>query len=107
MNNDNGFDLLIDVVFGMGTQIGRIVPKHQDLVISFSLGEGENIPKFHLRALQIRGENFLLQDKTGQINNLTGKYIMKPTTNTVGHHKTSQRKTPQHLLLSTNTRDTS
>ena len=84
MNNENGFDLVVVVViFAATTQLGRLVTKAQDLVISFQLGEGENIPKFHLRALQIRGENFLLQDKTGQINNLTGKYIMKPTTNTV------------------------
>ena len=42
-----------------------------------SLYEGENLPQLYLRALHIRSENFLLQDKTGQINNLTGKYIME------------------------------
>ena len=60
MNNDNGFDLLIDVVFDMSTQLGRIGPKHQDLVISFNLGEGEKIPQFNLRDLQIRSKTFLL-----------------------------------------------
>ena len=73
MNNDYGFDLIIAVVFVMSTQLGGLVPKSQDLVISFFLGEVETLPQFHLRALQIRTEIFLLQDKTGKINNLTGK----------------------------------
>ena len=77
MNIDIVFDLLISVVFAMSPQIGVLEPKSQDLVISFCLGEGENIPQFHLRALQIRSEIFLLQDQTGKINNLTGKYIME------------------------------
>ena len=46
-------------------------------MISFHIGEGETIPKFHLRALQFRIEIFLFLDKTGQINNLTFKYIME------------------------------
>ena len=54
-------------------QLVVLVPKYQDLVISFCLGEGETIPQLHLRALQIRSEISLLQDKTGKINNLTGK----------------------------------
>ena len=41
-NNDNGFDLLIAVVFAMIPQLGRLGPKHQDLVIPFSLGSEEN-----------------------------------------------------------------
>ena len=44
MNNDNGFDLLIAVVFDMSTQIVGIGTKAQDIVISFRLGEGEDIP---------------------------------------------------------------
>ena len=77
MNIDIVFDIMIAVVFSMSTQPRWLEKKPQDLVISFCLGEGENIPQFHLRALQIRSEIFLLQDKTGQINNLTGKYIME------------------------------
>ena len=47
MNNENGFDLVVVVViFAATTQLGRLVTKAQDLVISFQLGEGENIPKF-------------------------------------------------------------
>ena len=38
MNNDNGFDLLIFVVFSMIPQIGVIGPKPQYLVISFCRG---------------------------------------------------------------------
>ena len=75
MNNDNDFDLLIDVVFAMSTQIGGLGTKAQEPVIYFCLGECETLPQLHLRALQIRSEMFLLQDKTRQINNLTGKYI--------------------------------
>ena len=55
---------------GLGT-------KNQDLVISFCLVEGENIPQLNLRALQIRSEILLLQDETEKIDNLTGKYIME------------------------------
>ena len=75
MNNDNGFDLLIAVVFAMSPQLGLLGPKAQDLVISFRLGEGETLAQLHLRYIQIRDEIFLLQDKPGQTNNPTGKYI--------------------------------
>ena len=40
MNNDNGFKLIISVVFAMSPQLGGIGTKDQHLVISFSLGEG-------------------------------------------------------------------
>ena len=73
MNNDNIFDLFIAFVFAMSTQLGGLGPKYQDIVISFSIGEGENTPQLNLRDLQIRSENFLFQDETGQINNLKGK----------------------------------
>ena len=63
MNNDNGFDLLIDVVFEMSSQLGGLGPKYQDLVISFHLAEGEALPQLHPRDLHIKSENFLLQDK--------------------------------------------
>ena len=33
MNNDNGFDLIIAVVFAISTQLGGFGPKSQDLVI--------------------------------------------------------------------------
>ena len=65
MNNDNLFDFIISVVFAsMSPQLGVLGPKSQDLVVSFTLVEGENIPQFHLRALQIRSEIFLLQYET-------------------------------------------
>ena len=54
MNNYNGFDLLIYVVFSMSPQLGGRVPKAKDLVISSCLDEGETLPQFHLRYLQIR-----------------------------------------------------
>ena len=73
MNNVNGFDLLINFIFLLIPQLGVILPKAQDLVISFRLGEGKNIPQLHLRAIHIRSETFLLQDKIGQIKNLTVK----------------------------------
>ena len=77
MNKNNVFDLLIAVVFSISQKIGVIGTKDQYLVISFCLCEGENLPQFHLRALHIRSKIFLLQYKTGKINNLTGKYIME------------------------------
>ena len=40
MNFDNGFDLIIAVVFVMSPQLGGLGPKSQDLVAIFSLGEG-------------------------------------------------------------------
>ena len=60
INNDNGFDLLIAVVFGMSSQRVVLGTKYQDLVISVCLVEGETFPQLHLRAFQIRSEIFLL-----------------------------------------------
>ena len=77
MNNDNEFGFLIAVVFTKSPQLEVLGTKSPDLVISFCLCEGEALPKFHHRALQIRSEVFLLQDKIGQIKKLTGKYIME------------------------------
>ena len=75
MYNYNGFDLLISVVFSMITQLGGLVPKSQDLVIPFHLGKIETLLYYYLRALKIIIELNLMQYQTGQINNLTGKYI--------------------------------
>ena len=61
----------------MSPQVGGLVTKAQDLVIPFCLGEGDSIPDFHIRSLAIRSELVLMKDQTGQINNLTGKFIMK------------------------------
>ena len=77
MNLDNLFDLLVDIVFVMIPQIGGIWPKAQDLVIYFHLSKGETLLKYHLRYLQAKSENFLLNDKTEQKKNLAGKYIME------------------------------
>ena len=77
MNNNHGFDLFIYVVFAISPQIGGLGPKYQDLVISFYRGEVENLPQFRLIYLQVRSDISLLQDESGQINNLTGKYIME------------------------------
>ena len=77
MNNDNGFDLLIVVVFAMSPQLGGLGPKSKDLVIYFHLGEGDSLPKVHLRALNTRSESLLFRYKIGQIKNPTGKYTME------------------------------
>ena len=77
MNIDNVFDLIMDVVSSISPQVGGLKPKSQDPVISFRLGEGVTLPKFKLRALKSWCENFLLKDKTRNINNLTGTYIME------------------------------
>ena len=76
MNNDNGFDILVAVVFYNSPQLGGIGTKYQDLVRPFQISEGESLPDFHLRALQERSEIYLLTNKAVQINNLTGKNIM-------------------------------
>ena len=57
MNNDKGFDIIISFVFAMSNQLGGLGPKPQDLLISFSLDEGETLPQFHLRDL-ISGVKF-------------------------------------------------
>ena len=59
----------------MSPQLGGLVPKAQDLVIPFRLGEGETLSDFHLRSLTIKSEPLLTRYQTGIINNLTGKYI--------------------------------
>ena len=48
MNNDNGFDILVAVVFGVITQLGGIGTKAQYPITSFNLTEGESLPDFHL-----------------------------------------------------------
>ena len=77
MNNDSGFEILIFIVLAMIPQGGLILLKSQDLMIYFCLGELETLPKFHLRAIQIKSEIFLLQDQTGQINILTREKILE------------------------------
>ena len=76
MHCDNGFELLISIVFAMSIQPGGIGPKAQDLVIPFRLVEGETIPDFHLRALTIISELELKRDQIGHTHILTVKYIM-------------------------------
>ena len=44
MNNYNGFDYLIAVVFAMSLQPVGLGPKDQGLMISFRLVEVENLP---------------------------------------------------------------
>ena len=66
----------MDVLFTISPQIRGIVPKAQDLVISFCLGEWELLPEFDIKAIQVRRVMYLLNDKTGQTNNLRGKHIM-------------------------------
>ena len=51
-------------------QLGGLVPKAQDTVISFRLNEGETITQFHMRALQIKSEIFLLKDEPRKIINI-------------------------------------
>ena len=62
MNYDNGFKLLISVVFAMSHQLGVLGPKSQDLMIPFCLGEGKPLPYFHLRALITRNLLVLMRD---------------------------------------------
>ena len=38
MNNENGFGIIVDVVFAISSQLGGLGPKDQYLVISFCLG---------------------------------------------------------------------
>ena len=90
MHYDNGFELLIEVVFYMSPQLGGIAPKSQDNVIPLCLGEGESRPHFHLRSLSIICELVLMRDKTVHINNLTGEYIMEM----------SNLKHPQYYMTS-------
>ena len=45
MNLDNGFDLLVAIIFSTIPQIVVLGPKDQYLVISFFLGEGETLPQ--------------------------------------------------------------
>ena len=77
MHYDNIFKPLITVIFYMSPQLVGLLPKAQDLVIPFRLGEGETLPDFHFRSLVIISELVLMRYQTGHINNFTGKYIME------------------------------
>ena len=86
MHYYNGFELIIAFVLSMIPQLGGIVTKTQDLVIPLRLGEGEHLSDFHLRALAIKSELIFMINQTGQINNLTDKYItVKAETSTMIH----------------------
>ena len=66
MNIENYFDLLIIAVFVMSPKIVWLVPKSQDLVIYFCLGEWGTLPQLQIRALQAKSEIFdwkMKQDK--------------------------------------------
>ena len=77
MNIYNLVDLICVVVFSMSPKFGVLGHKAQDLVILFFLGKVESLPQFHFRYLQSKSDIYLLNDKTRQTNNLTGKYIME------------------------------
>ena len=77
MHYDNGFELLIALIFNVISQLGGLGPKSKDLVIPFCLGKLESLTEFHLISIAIKSDIILMGDKTGQINNLTGKYIME------------------------------
>ena len=51
MNNENGFDLLIYVIFSISPHL----PKYQDPVFSFYLCDRETSPQLHIIALKTRG----------------------------------------------------
>ena len=44
MNIENRFDIIVAVVIYISPQLGIIVAKAQDLVVSFRLGEVEYVP---------------------------------------------------------------
>ena len=63
LNIGDYFDLIIAVLYSMSPQLGGLVPKAQDVVIYFCLGEGGNLPQFHLKTLQERSEKLYLKMK--------------------------------------------
>ena len=75
MNIDNGFDLLVAVSFSVSHQLGGLGTKDQELAILFRLGEGKSLLELLLRKVQSRIKIYMMNDETGQSNNLTGKYI--------------------------------
>ena len=77
MNIDNGFELLVTVVFTMSPQLGGLGPKSKDLVKLFRLERREYLSQSHLKYLQSICKIYPLNDETRQTNNLTGKNIME------------------------------
>ena len=66
MNSDNVIYLIVYVVFYMSPQLILLGPKSQDLVISFHIGEGETLPQFHLKSIQVRSEISCCKIKKGK-----------------------------------------
>ena len=71
MYYEDGFELLIAVVFSVIPQLGGHEPKSQYLVMTLRLGEGEPLPDFHPKDLAIISELVFMRDQTKHINNLT------------------------------------
>ena len=77
MHYENGFEIIIAIIFRISPQLGGIGPKYQDLVIPFCLSEGEFLTAFHILYLKIKSELISIKYKTCKINNLTRKYNME------------------------------
>ena len=76
MNIDNGFDLLIYVVFSNSPQFGGLGTKSQEFVVSFFPGQGKTLSQFRLRDIHPQNENHPFKYDTGQ-KKTTCKYIME------------------------------
>ena len=74
LTNDLGFLFLLDFPWVL---LLDYLDKNSKTFDLLSLWWRGNLPQLYLRDLQAQSETFLSNDKTGQINNLAGKYIMK------------------------------
>ena len=73
--NNTGFELLCNIIFSLSPHLGGMSTPSETLVSSLQIINGENYSDFHCRATIIHNEILLQQNKTGQTNELIGKYI--------------------------------
>ena len=98
MDIDNGFELIVVVVFAMINELRGLGLKDQDLVISFGFDKVEYLSQFHLRYLQARRKFYLLNDEMEQTNKQTNKQTINQTnkqTNKQINNQTNKQSSKQ------------
>ena len=72
--NDDGFEILTKIIFGLSSQLGGISEDPQELVGKFNIIDNENITEFYHREIKNSNKITLQNDKTGQENIFIGRF---------------------------------
>ena len=68
ITNDDGFEILTKIIFGLSSQLGGIYEDPQELFEKFKIIENEHVTDFYHREVTNSNIIILKNDKTGQEN---------------------------------------